>query len=101
MGYAQSAYLAQGYSLGAGLQVIPMVPAGEITPAGALIAQGIFQKGFLQIDMNVGFAPSMVGTGQLQVDEDVLVLTAVLSRDGLLQVDENVLVKAAIPVTSY
>lgn len=101
-------------------QILYIAPdqAGTVSPVGTLIH--VLNRSFAgavavtatstivaarglawQIDMNVGFYFAASGDAVHQIDEDVLALTAVASRDGLLQTDENVRPSAPIPVTSY
>ncbi len=74
-------------------------PAG-ITPIGVTLVSAA-RGGSFQIDENVGLALVVSKDGTWQIDEDVILLTAAASRDGVLQTDENMRPKAPVPVTSY
>jgi hypothetical protein len=73
---------------------------GATTPTGVTVVATL-RGGAFQTDMNIGLAFVVATAGTWQSDEDVVVLTAVSSRDGLLQTDENMRAQVPIPVSSY
>ncbi len=85
---------------GVTLKLISRSFAGATTPTGVTTTAQVRSVAW-QIDVNVGYAFVASAEAVHQVDEDVLALTAVPSRDALLQIDELMRPQAPVPVTSY
>lgn len=104
-GYYEILYIAPDQAgtvspVGTLMHVLNRSFTGSVAPSAVTVVTAARGLAW-QIDMNVGFNLVVSGDAVHHIDEDVLALTPVASRDALLQTDENVRPAAPIPVTSY